>query len=249
MNVKCPKCRFKFDAPAGDGDMVACACPHCGTKFEVPSPAAPKPLPPEQPQPSPKPVQQTVQQPVMQPAAQQPVQQPPVPKQPQVIYVKSQSNSTAWWTAAIVVVLLAGAGAFYLINNHGRQGGSTAPEMSMAQSNDAVTSVDSDDDEPETIDDLRQMIIANPRSHDVIEKWADVLSDVRLTEDDIWGIDSGTLRYLRNAIFAKHNYRFKSDDLMEFYCQYDWYSPDKTNVIAELNSVETYNIEFFKNHK
>lgn len=108
---------------------------------------------------------------------------------------------------------------------------------------------DEDEVTPPSVDELRQMIIANPRSHDVIEQWSNILSEHELTEDDIWGIDSSTLRYLRNAILARHNYRFKSQDLMDFYTEYDWYYPEKANVIAELNSTETYNIEFFKRYE
>ncbi len=177
---------------------------------------------------------------------QQPLPMPPrQAQQPQVVVVKSSGTSPLVWVLVALIVALVIAGAVLLVG-----GGFTK------RSTDSSTQVNNQPEmavqaasKLETIDDLRRMIIAEPRSHEVIEKWAHVLSDVRLTENDIWGIDSATLRYLRNAIFAKHNYRFKSNDLMEFYCHYDWYQPLKANVTHELNRVEVYNIDFIKKHE
>lgn len=34
MEIKCPKCRFRFDTPVSSGiNEVACVCPRCGTPF------------------------------------------------------------------------------------------------------------------------------------------------------------------------------------------------------------------------
>lgn len=40
MNIKCPKCRFKFDidVAANDSNKVPCICPRCGTDFVADSP-------------------------------------------------------------------------------------------------------------------------------------------------------------------------------------------------------------------
>lgn len=118
MEIKCSKCRFKFDVPDCDSGKGMCSCPRCGNKFEVASPAAPQPRPPVQPLPAAKPAQQ----PVLQPAAQQPVQQPLAPKQPQVIYVKSQTSHNLIWlfVGAVVLVAVAIGGTLMFINqkNH-----------------------------------------------------------------------------------------------------------------------------------
>lgn len=177
---------------------------------------------------------------------QQPLPMPPrQAQQPQVVVVKSGGTSPLVWVLVALIVALVIAGAVLLVG-----GGFTkrSTDSSIQVNNQPEMAVQAAS-KLETIDDLRRMIIAEPRSHEVIEKWAHVLSDVRLTENDIWGIDSATLRYLRNAIFAKHNYRFKSNDLMEFYCHYDWYQPLKANVTHELNRVEVYNIDFIKKHE
>ena len=50
MNVKCPNCRFKFDAPtdnANPGEEITCTCQRCGRQFpvvvEVPEAVVPEP--------------------------------------------------------------------------------------------------------------------------------------------------------------------------------------------------------------
>ena len=83
----------------------------------------------------------------------------------------------------------------------------------------------------------------------LVEQWSSALCEQRLTESDIEGIDSEFLRILRNSIFARHNYRFKSDDLMDFFSFYDWYTPSKADVTHELSDIENYNIQLIKSHE
>ena len=91
--------------------------------------------------------------------------------------------------------------------------------------------------------------IGSQLSFAVVEQWSSALCEQRLTESDIEGIDSDFLRLLRNSIFAKHGYIFKSDDLMEFFSCYDWYNPLKTDVTHELSDIENYNIQLIKSHE
>ncbi|NJN42616.1 MAG: YARHG domain-containing protein [Flammeovirgaceae bacterium] len=42
------------------------------------------------------------------------------------------------------------------------------------------------------------------------------------------------LRILRNRIFAKYGLKFKSEDLLEYYSQYEWYKPQRDNVDNKL---------------
>ena len=65
MNVKCPNCRFKFDAPtdnANPGEEMTCTCQRCGRQFtvvvEAPEAAEPAAAPQAQaqsPMPAPRP--------------------------------------------------------------------------------------------------------------------------------------------------------------------------------------------------
>ena len=92
--------------------------------------------------------------------------------------------------------------------------------------------------------EMSSVIISNP--HDYITSMIPVLQSRKLTSNDVKGLDKTMLRLLRNAMFAAHNYKFKSPDLMEFYTYYSWYSPLYEDVSSSLNSIERYNIDFIK---
>lgn len=59
-----------------------------------------------------------------------------------------------------------------------------------------------------------------------------------------WKFNADTLPYLRNEIFARKGYIFKSAKYDEFFKKMRWYKPKYENV--ELNEVERNNIEFIK---
>ncbi len=85
--------------------------------------------------------------------------------------------------------------------------------------------------------------------HRFIEQMIPTLTSQYLTREELYNYDSRMLRLMRNAIFATHNYKFKSDDLIEFYTQYDWYSPTYTDVTRQLSQVELYNINLIKKYE
>ena len=74
----------------------------------------------------------------------------------------------------------------------------------------------------------------------------DWLSQRRATEDDLAGKCKKELRIMRNYIFARHGYIFKSDDLRQYFSQYDWYTPISRNVTKELSKIERANIKLIE---
>ena len=67
----------------------------------------------------------------------------------------------------------------------------------------------------------------------VFEIAYDYLCDARRNMDEFLEIlpslSSTSLRILRNLPYAMRQYRFESQDLFEFYSQFDWYFPDEVN--------------------
>ncbi|MBQ8656816.1 MAG: YARHG domain-containing protein [Prevotella sp.] len=75
------------------------------------------------------------------------------------------------------------------------------------------------------------------------------LSQRLVDESDISGLTKEDLRVLRNAIYARHGYKFKSADLREFFSRYSWYQPRYDNVESQLNRIERKNVAFIKAHE
>lgn len=52
-----------------------------------------------------------------------------------------------------------------------------------------------------------------------------------------------TLRWMRNEVFARHGWRFKSDDLRAHFEAQPWYAPVERNAQVSLTAVERFNVE------
>ncbi len=78
----------------------------------------------------------------------------------------------------------------------------------------------------------------------------EIISVSRLTPADISSLQTSELRILRNAVYARHGYRFKSADLRDFFGRYRWYTPSK-NVVSdsELSQTEQANIMLIKSYE
>lgn len=54
---------------------------------------------------------------------------------------------------------------------------------------------------------------------------------------------------MRNEIFARHGYIFKTDDMRQYFNSQNWYSPMYNEVSSSLSSIEKYNVEFIKKYE
>lgn len=70
-----------------------------------------------------------------------------------------------------------------------------------------------------------------------------------LTESDLVGMGSKELRIMRNWIFARHGYIFRTQELKDYFSRYPWYNPRYTDVSSMLSDVEIRNAEFIKRHE
>lgn len=77
----------------------------------------------------------------------------------------------------------------------------------------------------------------------------DWLSERYATPSDVAGLNKDELRIMRNYIFARHGYIFKSQDLKDYFSNYYWYEPLYNNVTPMLNDTELRNIDFIKRYE
>ncbi|MCF0219554.1 MAG: YARHG domain-containing protein [Muribaculaceae bacterium] len=75
------------------------------------------------------------------------------------------------------------------------------------------------------------------------------LSEDNLSYGDIANYSKDELRILRNAIYARHGYRFKSQDLTDYFSQFSWYQPLYDDVSGKLSKIERENIKFIKQYE
>jgi len=87
---------------------------------------------------------------------------------------------------------------------------------------------------------------ASGSSNDNPYNW---LSTRLATSNDIAGMSKAEIRVLRNAIFARHGYKFKDKSLLQHFSQFSWYSPRYSDITSMLNDIEQKNIKFLKSHE
>lgn len=77
----------------------------------------------------------------------------------------------------------------------------------------------------------------------------DFVCERLVTESDIAGYSKDDLRIMRNWIYARHGYIFKSQDLKNYFSQFSWYNPRYSDVSSQLSNIERQNVEFIKRHE
>lgn len=75
----------------------------------------------------------------------------------------------------------------------------------------------------------------------------DWLSQRYVNDGDLAYCDGSWLRILRNSIYARHGYKFKSADLHKYFSQFSWYHPRYSDVESKLSTIEKANIKEIKN--
>ncbi len=95
----------------------------------------------------------------------------------------------------------------------------------------------------------------NPKFPDKIESLTgDVVkinaSVKELTKKDVENLYKGDLEIIRNAIYARHGYSFKTRRIRFIFDQYvPWYMPISTDVRNELTEIEKKNIDLIKRYE
>lgn len=80
--------------------------------------------------------------------------------------------------------------------------------------------------------------------------YSDIVCNYRLEDTDIAGLPPERLRILRNTVYARHGYIFKSKDLKEYFSRFDWYRPLVTDIAAQdLSEVERHNVVLIQSYE
>jgi hypothetical protein len=92
-------------------------------------------------------------------------------------------------------------------------------------------------------DELNASDISVNKDYYMLDGNFKVASCRTLTEEDLLGLSKEELRLMRNEIFARYGYRFKSDDLRTHFTKMKWYKPSLDNADDYLTEIEKKNIK------
>ncbi len=74
-------------------------------------------------------------------------------------------------------------------------------------------------------------------------------SQRNLSYDDVQYLSSRDLKIMRNEIFARHGYIFKTSDMIQHFSEQSWYRPLNNDVTAYLSKIEKENVNFIKQYE
>jgi len=70
-----------------------------------------------------------------------------------------------------------------------------------------------------------------------------------LNHNDVNYLSARELKIMRNEIFARHGYIFKTDDMSTYFREQSWYVPRYNNVNNMLTSIEKENIKLIQSYE
>lgn len=68
----------------------------------------------------------------------------------------------------------------------------------------------------------------------------------KLVASDMRGLTKWDLKIMRNEIYARHGYIFKTQEMIDYFFGHSWYNPRYNNVESKLSAIENYNIKFIQ---
>jgi hypothetical protein len=66
---------------------------------------------------------------------------------------------------------------------------------------------------------------------------------------DIQGLNKWDLKVMRNEIFARHGYIFKTQEMKDYFGTQPWYAPRYANIESMLSDTEKKNVKFIQSYE
>lgn len=160
-----------------------------------------------------------------------------------------EKKNTLLWIAIIVLVgVCCVVGTLFFIGYSKREksdkdsfkNGDFNPVMISPPADDS-TAVSEDDDDGNASNSTSYSTADLPDYNWLAKRWLD--------ESDLSGYSKSELRILRNSIYARYGYKFKSEDLKKHFAKFPWYKgkePDEGKVYNRMSETEKHNIAVIK---
>lgn len=171
----------------------------------------------------------------------------------------NQSRSKQIWLGICVAIILFIFGEIIYISSNEKE--TEVDLSSIVESRDELSDNSQDNEFISDDNDILQTHVEE-KSNELSGEESDKLVKLKgyedmgykvthtlLTESDLQGCSKRDLKIMRNWIFAKHGYRFKTADMREFFEQFSWYEGRYDDVTNMLSDTERSNVEFIKRHE
>lgn len=168
-----------------------------------------------------------------------------------VFGIKLKSNNSA-------ILLICFGGIFILIgnSNYPIEGDASTAQSSNSETPEVTTT---DNEMPQEVQTSTNKQTYSNQENNIDNSTADYNtttvgkfpegSNALLGYDDVKDKSLYELKIMRNEIFARHGYIFKTNDMRKYFNNQSWYTPLYDNVDNKLTTIERQNIKFIKQYE
>jgi hypothetical protein len=121
----------------------------------------------------------------------------------------------------------------------------SSQEESVEQPYDSLN-LNEDISTADTTQNYGSEIKSYEKESNINEKETPETSERILTRSELEGYTGWELRIMRNEIYAKYGYIFKSEDLSKYFNKKSWYEPRFNDVSDQLTPIEKENVTIIK---
>jgi hypothetical protein len=179
---------------------------------------------------------------------------PPAPTQPTP--TRQGVNPTVVYVLIAVLALIVGGGVVALLRPGAKVETPSSPATVATKQEPAATA----SNEPETKKPVRPETSTQsspapappaeaPRQRAAPSGYPEASSSRYLSESDLASKSCFELKIMRNEIFARHGYIFKTDDMRAYFSRQSWYRPLYDDVSGQLSGVERKNAQLIKQYE
>jgi len=155
----------------------------------------------------------------------------------------------------ISFILIAGIVLFYLINfkliksPDSQTSTIIKPTNALIPLNNALSSSSTVETKSSSMSENAPISLRNQGSLTIIEGRFPDASTSLLEISDLTGLSKQDLKIMRNEIFARHGYIFKTPEMKSYFASQSWYQPKYNNVSSMLTKVELLNVALIKKYE
>jgi hypothetical protein len=70
-----------------------------------------------------------------------------------------------------------------------------------------------------------------------------------LSESDLAYKNCFDLKLMRNEVYARHGYIFRTPDMVDYFTRQSWYRPSAADVTNSLSGIEKRNVQLIKTNE
>lgn len=177
--------------------------------------------------------------------------------------VRQGVNPAVVYVLVAVLALVVGAGAMWMLKSGDKENSPPSANVANKQpdsnsNNEGTTTKEqakqvngnttSPSPSPTPSSTPRPTPVETPRISGMPGSYPEASSRY-LSEGDLAYKSCFELQVMRNEIFARHGYIFKTDDMRSYFSQQSWYRPRAADVSGELSAVEKSNAQVIKQYE